>query len=183
MRTKRPADVVLHPQRLAILRALATRPRTTKQLADALPDIAQATLYRHMTMLLDSGFVAVVGEQQVRGGISRTYALADSAVLDGADLAGATGDDHFRYFATFVAGLLGEYGTYLDRGSVDLERDGVGFREHVLHLTDSELRELLAELRASIARRADLPPSPERTPRLLATLTMPAAPTTAEGTP
>ena len=182
MRTKRPADVVLHPERLAILRALATRSRTTKQLADALPDIAQATLYRHMTMLLDSGFVAVVEEQQVRGAVSRTYALADAAVLDGADLAGATGDDHFRYFATFVAGLLGEYGAYLDRGSVDLERDVVGFREHVLHLTDPELRELLAELRASIARRAELPPSPERTPRLLATLTMPVAPTTAEGT-
>jgi DNA-binding transcriptional ArsR family regulator len=183
MRTRKPADVVLHPQRLAILRSLATRPRTTKQLADALPDIAQATLYRHMTMLLEGGFVAVVDEQQVRGAVSRTYALADSAVLDGADLADATNDDHFRYFATFVAGLLGEYGTYLDRERVDLERDGVGFREHVLHLTDAELRELLQELRASLAARADFTPNPERTPRLLATITMPAAPSVAEGTP
>jgi DNA-binding transcriptional ArsR family regulator len=180
MRTRRPADVVLHPQRLAILRVLATRPRTTKQLADTLPDIAQATLYRHMSMLLDSGFVDVVEEQQIRGAVSRTYALAGSAVLDGADLAGATNEDHFRYFATFVAGLLGEYGAYLDGGSVDLERDGVGFREQVMHLTDSELRELLAELRAALAARAELPPSPERTPRLIATITMPVAPTTAE---
>jgi DNA-binding transcriptional ArsR family regulator len=183
VRTKRPADVVLHPQRLAILRALATRPRTTRQLADALPDIAQATLYRHMAMLLESGFVAVVDEQQVRGAVSRTYALADSAVLEGADLAEATNDDHFRYFATFAAGLLGEYGAYLDGGAVDLERDGVGFREHVLHLSDRELRELLGELRASIAARAELLPGTDRTPRLLATITMPVAPTTAEGTP
>ena len=183
MGTKKPAEVVLHPQRLAILRALASRPQTTKQLADALPEIAQATLYRHMSMLLDSGFVQVVDEQQVRGAITRTYALADSAVLSGADLAGATRDDHFRYFATFVAGLLGEYGTYLDRPEIDLERDGVGFREHVLQLTDSELRALLTELRASIAARAAFPPTGERTPRLLATLTMPVGSATAEGTP
>ncbi len=103
-------------------------------------------------------------------------------MLEGADLNGATADDHFRYFATFIAGLLGEYGAYLDRGDTDLERDGVGFREHVLHLTDSELRELLGELRAAIAARTGLLPSAERSPRLLATLTLPVASTTAEGT-
>jgi DNA-binding transcriptional ArsR family regulator len=182
MRTKRSADAVLHPERLAIIRALATQPQTTKQLADALPDIAQATLYRHMSTLLDSGFVAIVDEQQIRGVMSRTFALAGSAVLDGADLADATPDDHFRYFATFVAGLLGEYGAYLDRDSIDLERDGVGFREHVLHLSDDELRELLAEIRASIAARADFAATPGRTARLLATTTMPVG-TTGERTP
>jgi DNA-binding transcriptional ArsR family regulator len=182
MGTKKPAEVVLHPQRLAILRVLATRPRTTKQLADALPEISQATLYRHMSMLLASGFVEVVEEQQVRGAVTRTYALADSAVLSGADLGEASRDDHFRYFATFAAGLLGEYGAYLDRPSIDLERDGVGFREHVLHLTDTELRELLAELRASIAARAALSPGDGRTARLLATITMPVGSAAAEGT-
>ncbi|MFC0678719.1 helix-turn-helix domain-containing protein [Lysobacter korlensis] len=183
MGRKKPAEVVLHPQRLAILRVLATRPRTTKQLADALPDIAQATLYRHMSMLLESGFVEVVEEQQVRGAVTRTYALAGSAVLSGADLAEATRDDHFRYFATFAAGLLGEYGAYLDGAEVDLERDGVGFREHVLQLTDHELRDLLAELRASIAARAAYPPSADRSARLLATITMPVGSAAAEGTP
>jgi DNA-binding transcriptional ArsR family regulator len=179
---KKPADVVLHPQRLAVLRALATRPRTTKQLADALPEIAQATLYRHMSMLLESGFVEVVEEQQVRGAVTRTYALADSAVLSGADLAESSRDDHFRYFATFAAGLLGEYGVYLDRSDIDLERDGVGFREHILQLSDGELRDLLAELRAAIAARAEFAPSPERSPRLLATITMPVGVAAAEGT-
>lgn len=183
MGTKQPADVVLHPQRLAILRALAIRPQSTKQLADALPDIAQATLYRHMSMLLESGFVQVVDERQIRGAVSRTYALAGSAVLEGVGLADATREDHFRSFATFVAGLLGEYGGYLDRPAVDPERDGVGFREHVLHLTDEELHELLGELRAVIAARSALPPDGGRTPRLLATITMPVGAPTAEGTP
>lgn len=173
MGTKQPADVLLHPQRMAILRALAISAQTTKELAESLPALPQATLYRHVALLHEHGFVHVVDERKTRGAVSRRYALAEGAVLEGSDVAAATPDDHFRYFAAFVSGLLGEYGRYLDRPAVHPEADGIDYGEHILHLSETEFRDLLSEVRASIAVRAVNQPAPNRTPRLLATVTLP----------
>src|SRR3954468_5800857 len=173
MRTAR-AEAILHPQRLALLRALATGPRTAKELGALLPGIPQATLYRHLGTLPAAGRVATVEGRAVRGTLERTFALTGSAIVPAEELAGADRDDLFRYFGTFLAGLLGDYGRYLERDEIDLGADGVGFREHVLRLSDAELPEFLAELRAVVARWSDLPPGPGRTPRLLATVTLPA---------
>ncbi|WP_173923082.1 helix-turn-helix domain-containing protein [Agromyces sp. Marseille-P2726] len=168
------ADVLLQPQRIAILRALGSQSLTPKQLAEVLPTLPHATLYRHLAALHEAGIIAVVDERPVRGAIERTYSLAAGAGILGADdLATATRDDHFRYFATFVAGLLGEFGHYLERPEVDLLADGVGYRELVLNLTDDELRELLAELRAVLDAHRHHPRSTDRTPRLIGTITMP----------
>jgi DNA-binding transcriptional ArsR family regulator len=172
VRTTR-ADAILHPQRLAILRALGSGPRTAKELARALPDVPQATLYRHLGTLAAAGLVATVEERAVRGTLERTFALSGSGIVSAEEVAGASRDDLFRYFGTFLAGLLAEYARYLEKDDVDLAADGVGFREHVLRLSDDELPEFLAELRAVIARWSDRPPEPGRTPRLLATVTLP----------
>lgn len=172
------ADAILHPQRMAVIRALATRPQPTRELAEALPAIPQATLYRHLSILLDAGVVAVTEERQVRGAVERTYSLTGAAVVSAEELAEANVDDHFRYFATFLGGLLGEFGGYLDRVSPDgkvpdLASDGVGYRQHVLNLTDDELIDLLTDVREAIAARASNDPTPDRTARLIATATLP----------
>lgn len=180
MRIRARRDVILHPQRMAILRSLGVRSQTTRELAGSLPGLPQATLYRHLSVLLDAGVIRVSDERHVRGTVERTFALADrQAVVSGEELRDASRDDHFRFFAIFAGGLLSEYGRYLDRtGSadsapVDLEADGVGFREHVLNLTDGELREMLTELRAVLEARAGNPLTEGRIPRLFATASMP----------
>lgn len=168
------ADVLLHPQRMAILRALGTDSRTAKELAAILPTLPQATLYRHLTALVQAGLVEVVAQTQVRGAVERTYAMARGAtILTAEDLANATREDHFRYFASFLAGLLGEYGHYLERPEIDLVADGVGYREYVLNLTNDELLEMLADMRAVINARVNNKRTADRTPRLIATVSMP----------
>lgn len=167
------AEILLNPQRLAITRALTQSELTTKQLAERLSDIPQATLYRHLALLLEAGIISVVAERKVRGTQERTYGLGPSAVLTEEAFRDATPEDHYRYFTTYVAGLLDQFGAYTRRPGIDLGADGVGYRDHVLNLTDGELRELLAEIRGAIAARADNAPTPERTPRLLSTITIP----------
>jgi DNA-binding transcriptional ArsR family regulator len=169
----RLAEVILHPQRMAILRILARGPLTTKQIAEALAEVPQATLYRHVALLHEAEVISVTAERPVRGTTERTYALGSKLVLSAEDLANATRDDHFRYFATFVAGLLSEYGTYLDRPAIDPEADGVGYREHVLHLSRPELTEMLAELREVLQRRLSNDPNPKRFPLLFSTISIP----------
>ena len=71
------AEVVLHPVRLRIVQKLGGRELTTGALRKELPDITQATLYRHVSALIDAEIVTVVDERRVRGTIERTLALGD----------------------------------------------------------------------------------------------------------
>ena len=71
------ADVVMHPVRLRIIQQLGGRSLTTAQLRAALPDVTQATLYRHVATLVDAGILSIVEERRVRGAVERTLALGD----------------------------------------------------------------------------------------------------------
>ncbi len=167
-------DLLLHPIRLRIVQALAGRAATTLQLKEWLGDVPQATLYRHLNQLADGGLVHVVDERPVRGGLERTYAVVEAAVSLGPDaVAGATRDDHLRYFATFVGALISDFATYLDTDGADVGRDGVGYRQAPLWLTDDELDDLLARLGETLAPFLANEPSPERRRRLLTTILMP----------
>jgi hypothetical protein len=172
------ADLLLHPVRLRIVQTfLGDRALTTAHLRDELPDIPLATLYRQMSTLVDAGILVVVAERPVRGTVERTYRLQPSAANVGPDEARAmTTEEHRRAFATFVAGLLADFDRYLQRDDVDLARDLVGYRQAALYLSDGELTDLLADLRAVIAPRLAHTPGPLRARRVLTTVLLPADP-------
>lgn len=169
-----PRDLLLHPVRLRIVQAIADRPRTPRQITRHLGDVAQATVYRHLAQLEAGGLIEVVDERRVRGTIERSYAMVTGATsLTGADVASATPEEHFGYFATFVGALLADYASYLDTAEPDLGRDRVGYRQIPLWLTDEELDELTTALRDAVERHAANEPGPGRRRRLLTTIVMP----------
>lgn len=169
-------DALLHPVRLRIVQALVNQPLTATQLMEALGDVAQATLYRHIKQLEETGLIEVVAERPVRGGIERTFGAVTTAIaLDDDDLAEATGDDHFRYFATFVGALLGDFGAYLASEPDSLTEDRVGYRQAAVWLSDDELDALIAELGAAVQARIDHEPAPGRRRRLITSILMPDA--------
>ncbi|WP_298455711.1 helix-turn-helix domain-containing protein [uncultured Cellulomonas sp.] len=177
----RATDVLLHPVRLRIAQAfLGGRTLTTGDLRVELPDVAAATLYRQVTALVDGGVLEVAEERRVRGAVERTYRLrAGAASVDADEAATMTVEEHRRAFLTFVAGLLGGFDRYLDgegEEPPDLGRDGVGYRQRALYLTDDELRELLADLTAVLAPRIAHAPGEGRTRRLFSTVLVPAEP-------
>ncbi|GAA1844689.1 helix-turn-helix domain-containing protein [Asanoa iriomotensis] len=176
------ADLALHPVRIRILRAVAGTRLTTQDLIERLPDIPQATMYRHLATLVRAGLLEVAAERKVRGAVEREYSLpAHGATLDPAALASATPEDHARYFTAFMSSLLAEFSRYLARERVDFAADGVGYHQLVLHLTDAELGEFAAGLNALVGPLLANEPGDGRTPRLLATVLMPAdLPATAE---
>lgn len=159
---------------MRIIRDLANGARTTLQLAETLTDLPQATLYRHLGILLKARIIDVVSERPVRGVIERSYALAPGrAVLTGKDLADTSAEDHFRYFSTFVAGLLGEFSRYLSRDRIDPEADGVGYREVVLNLSDREFRDMITGLQSVLLPLLANKPNKRRTARVFATVLFP----------
>ncbi|MET8312058.1 helix-turn-helix domain-containing protein [Micromonospora sp. NPDC005173] len=175
MPSERWAELALHPVRIRILRAVAAAQLTTRDLVELLPDIAQATLYRHLATLVKAGLLDVVEERKVRGAVERVYALpAHGATLDPAALATATAEDHARYFTAFVSSLLPEFSRYLARERIDFAADGVGYHQLVLQLTDAELGQFAADLNALVGPLLANEPGGGRIPRLLATILMPA---------
>lgn len=159
------ADLLLHPVRLRVVQAfLGDRALTTSQLGAELPDVPPASLYRHVARLVDAGVLSVVAERRVRGATERTYVLRTSAAsVDLDELATMTNEQYREMFLAFVAGLIGDFDRYLDKGDADLRRDGVGFRLAGMWLTDDELKELSQEfLRVLQPRLANAPTAARR---------------------
>lgn len=172
MRVKR--DLLLHPVRLKIVQVLVKQPMTANSILDAMPDVSPASLYRHLKALVDGGLLEVVSEQPIRGGVERTYASIESAVmLSYDDMADTTPEEHFRFFATFVGMLLTDYSRYLERDDFDLEKDRVGYTQAPLWLSREELDELSNELRALVEARLPNEPAPDRQRVLLSTILVP----------
>jgi hypothetical protein len=171
------ADLILHPVRLRIILAFARGRRLTPQQVSALlADVPQATLYRQIERLYQGGALAVAAERRVRGAVERTYVLAEGgASLSPEDLAKSSPDDHLGYFTAFAAGLISQFEQYLERSEIDLVKDGVGYRQVVLNLTDEELSEMAVALNLAVGRFLAYDPKPGRTRRMLATVLFPLA--------
>ncbi|MFS0700525.1 helix-turn-helix domain-containing protein [Cellulomonas sp. 179-A 4D5 NHS] len=138
------AAVVLHPVRLRIIQTVGTRQVTTAQLRAALPQVPQATLYRHVAALVEADVLAVVEERRVRGAVERTLALGGRmAHVDHAELRDMGTQELRQSFLTFLAGL----GETFDRASADGSfRDLLGFGQVQLHVTTADLAEIQARL-------------------------------------
>lgn len=82
-------------------------------------------------------------------------------------------DDHRRAFMAFVAGLLGDFDRYLDRGDIDLLRDGVSYHLAGLWLDDAEYGDLLRALARVLQPLLANPPRPGRKRRVLGYVLLP----------
>lgn len=169
------ADLILHPVRMRVIQLLGSgKSHTAQQLAEALPDVPPATLYRHLSKLLQGGILEVVSQRQVRGTQEKTYALkAEAALLGPEEFANASREDQMRYFASFLATLMGDYGRYLQRETLDPVADGLGYRTVPLNLSDTEFHQMLTALQGALRPYVGLPISPERTVRHFSTVLIP----------
>src|SRR4051794_787064 len=118
-------SALLHPLRLRIIQVLLPdRQLTAKQIARAAPDIPHASLYRHLSQLVEAGVLRVAGERQVRNLSEKVYALAGTgAFLDPAASVQIGQQDLLALFAAFAALLVSDFQRYLathDPGPVDL---------------------------------------------------------------
>ena len=170
----RQSDILLHPVRLRIVLAIAGDEVTTSDIAGRLPDVPQATLYRHVAKLARSGILEVIDEQQVRGAVERTYRVnTERTSIDADGAAEMSAEEHLQAFTTFAGILIETYGRYLDTPGSTPSTDGVSFRQARLWLTSDELEGLIADVTTALAPYLDLKNTPERRPRLLSTILMP----------
>jgi DNA-binding transcriptional ArsR family regulator len=173
MATRR-SDILLHPVRLRIVLATAGDEVTTADIAKRLPDIPQATLYRHVARLAAAGILDIASERQARGAVERTYRVNTThASVDAYEAGEMSLDEHMQAFTTFAGILIETYGRYLNTPGAAPATDGVSFRQSRLWLTESELDGLVSDVTTALAKYLDFEKTPERMPRLLSTILMP----------
>ncbi|WP_139416780.1 helix-turn-helix domain-containing protein [Agromyces laixinhei] len=137
------ADVILHPVRFRILQQVGGRDVTTADLRTALPDVSQATLYRHVAALVDAGILAVAEERRVRGAVERTLTLGDRmAHVDAPELHAMKSAELRRWFLTFLAELGRDFERFVDADDAAALRDFVGFGQVPLYVTTDDLAAL-----------------------------------------
>lgn len=168
------AEILLHPVRLRIVLAFGSEQLTTAQVAARLPDVAHATLYRHVGTLAEAGVLDVVAERQVRGGIERTYALVANAVKLGPDQATAMSKDELlRGFVVFAGAMIEAFERYLEHPSADLREDPVAFRQAAIWLNDTERADLVERLRDAFTPYLENEPTQDRERLLVNTVLIP----------
>lgn len=165
------ADLLHHPVRWRVTQALIGRSLTTGQLAELLPDVPTTSLYRHVGVLVKAGVLLVSDERRIRGAVERTYQLNTSAADSDNDV-----PDRERLrtmFTVYIAGLTADFDRYLARDDPDPVRDGVGFRQAALWLSDAELVQLQQRMAEVLEPFLTQDSGPDRTRRILSTILMP----------
>lgn len=154
---------MLHPVRIRIVSEFTGRERTVRELADALPDVPQATLYRHVAALVDGSVLEQVSERAARGPSERVYRVAAGAdrihpeeidTLPAAELR--------RMFAVFAASLLDSFATYAGSVGAVPSADGLAANRAVVNLSPAERMDFTERFGALVEEILALPPAQHR---------------------
>jgi DNA-binding transcriptional ArsR family regulator len=168
-------DVILHPVRMRIIQSLINQQITVQQIKDLLPDIPQASLYRHIKKLVDAEVIHIIDEIPNRGTVEKVYSINDpnKMTLGIEELNKLSKDEHMGLFIKFMANLMGEYERYLQQEKIDLAVDGVSFRQTSVYLTDEEYADFIKELVSVYLKVTQNKPKKNRKRRTLATVIIP----------
>ncbi|CAM2975121.1 helix-turn-helix domain-containing protein [Paenibacillus sediminis] len=175
MSDSKTADLILHPIRMRIIQSLVTgRKLSRQQLSELLPDIPQATMYRHLNILEKAGVIVVDHTVKQRGATEKVYTMDQSgASISEEELRQMSSEEHMGLFLQFLSLLSAEYSRYLEQPQFDLFKDGVSFRQVELYLSDEEFKETLLEIRTALQKRAANGPASNRRKRTFSTIVIP----------
>ena len=133
------AEVVMNTVRQRIFQYfLLHKTGTVKELKKALPDVPNASLYRHINILSDYSILIVVGENRIRGTVESIYQLNKDAL--------AAEDESGNAVQMSLLGICASFARYFARGNVDPQKDMLLLTNCTLLLTDEEFSSFLSEI-------------------------------------
>jgi len=158
MKALSTSELVSHPIRLRVLGVVGARKMTSKQVAEAMPEVAQATLYRHIKILHESGILEVVGRRQARGVVESTFALKKGAAhLTREQFAEMSPEEHKTCLAILQVDALTALSRYVDQPAYDTTNEGMTYLAANVMLTDEESRTLRLDLLEVVRRHSRRP--------------------------
>lgn len=143
------AELVMNPVRQRIFQYLLVHDTgTVKDIRKALPDVPNASLYRHMKILTDNAVLTVVGENRIRGTVESIYQLNKSALeIDDADGAGVQ---------MALLSICASFAKYFAGGHADPRKDMLMLTTCTLTLTDEDFMSFLSEINRLALKYMDI---------------------------
>jgi len=131
-----------------LLRTIAEQERaTTKELAQIVNTLPQASLYRHLKKMVDDGLIEVVEENQIRNVKEKIYGMAIDFEAElkkiAEDTSGAT---FLAQYQIFSNGILEEFQTYLKDNDIPERGFAFGFGMLPITVTNKEAWELYKKI-------------------------------------
>jgi DNA-binding transcriptional ArsR family regulator len=170
-------DLMVHPIRLRIVTAMSNDRMTAKEIADALPDIPQTTLYRHINVLIEGGLLEVVEEIPQRGTVERVLGFKVQPTLQPQDLLGLSKEQLKETFTMVIYTLLNEALNSLNQfpegKPIDIIGSGFHFSECQLNLTDEEYHQLNQKIMGLMMEAGNNKPTQERKRRIFSYMFIP----------
>lgn len=111
---------------------------TVEELKKALPDVPNASLYRHIKILADHSILMVVSENRIRGTVESVYQINKKAL--------ATEDESGNAVQMSLLGICASFARYFARGNADPKKDLLLLTNCTLLLTDEEFLKFLSEI-------------------------------------
>ena len=173
---KEVMDCIVNPVKSQIILLIQEKGEcTAKELLSLQNDIPQATLYRTLTRLVDSGILKIVSVNKIRAVSEKVYALNESFLhVNQAIIEQNDGEAYFKMFTNFVILLMKEFQNYAEKPSIDIDKDKSGFSAVPIYATGEELLEIGNKFKEIIAPYQTRNTSiKEQNMRILATIITP----------
>ena len=133
------AEIVMNPVRQRIFQYfLLHETGTVKEVKKALPDVPNASLYRHIKILTDSSILMIVDENRIRGTVESVYQLNKEAM--------ATEDETGNAVQMSLLSICASFARYFSSGNADPKKDMLLLTNCTLLLTDEEFSSFLSEI-------------------------------------
>ena len=132
-------EIVMNPVRQRIFQYfLLHETGTVKEVKKALPDVSNASLYRHIKILTDSSILMIVDENRIRGTVESVYQLNKEAM--------ATEDETGNAVQMSLLSICASFARYFSSGNADPKKDMLLLTNCTLLLTDEDFSSFLSEI-------------------------------------
>ncbi|MDX8360995.1 helix-turn-helix domain-containing protein [Cytobacillus sp. IB215316] len=154
---KNKVEILMHPVRMKISQVLMRNNKnglTPLEMVKLIKDVPQATLYRHIQVMLDAGVISVLKEKKVKSVSEKYYTLnEDAARLNIAEWQTISSEKKIDYVSYYQLTLLNQYQSYLTKlEEQDNSEDGATFSVVELKLNDEKFLEFQSDLNTLITK-------------------------------
>ncbi|MEM9953435.1 MAG: helix-turn-helix domain-containing protein [Chloroflexota bacterium] len=130
--------LLFHPVRYRILRALNGTQLTTQAITDALGDVPQSTVYRHLKLLLDADVIEISDTREINGIIEKIYAHHPHLHLTANEFAQLSKDEHIANIEHFALSLMQSVGKAITNSPEPFDAMPLTYREYAFYATEEE---------------------------------------------
>ena len=134
-------ELLFHPVRYRILRALNTTNLTTQGITDALGDVPQSTIYRHLRMLLKANIITVTDSREINGITEKIYGAHPHYHLTAEEFADLSTEEHIANIELFAMTMMQSVTTALENREDD-NMMPLSYREYAFYATEEEFLEI-----------------------------------------